>query len=92
MSLKNIPFKSDLLSSVGLRVLDLDNLQSGDIEKYKIPFSIGGDLEKVVYFDQWNISMLKNQWQLWITHYMNVQDYFIIDDRKIIFKKACIKY
>lgn len=71
-------FKTDLLSSVGLRVLDLDNLQSGDIEKYKIPFSIDGDLEKVVYFDQW---------QLWITHYMNTQDYFIIDDRKIIVEK-----
>ena len=71
-------FKTDLLSSVGLRVLDLDNLQSGDIEKYKIPFSIDGDLEKVVYFDQW---------QLWITHYMNTQDYFIIDERKIIVEK-----
>lgn len=71
-------FKTDLLSSVGLRVLDLDNLQSGDIEKYKIPFSIDGDLEKVVYFDQW---------QLWVTHYMNTQDYFIIDDRKILVEK-----
>lgn len=71
-------FKTDLLSGVGLRVLDLDNLQAGDIEKYKIPFSIDGDLEKVVYFDQW---------QLWITHYMNTDDYFIIDDRRIIVEK-----
>lgn len=86
MSLKDITFKADLLSSVGLRVLDLDNLQAGDIDEYKIPFSIGGDLKKVVYFDQW---------QLWITHYMLSDDYFIIDDRKIIvknnLKKACIK-
>lgn len=71
-------FQSDLLSSVGLRVLDLDNLENHDIEKYKIPFSIGGDLQKVVYYDQW---------QLWITHHMNAQDYFIIDDRRILVEK-----
>lgn len=42
-------FKSDLLSSVGLRVLDLDNLQSGDIEKFKLPYSIDSDSKKVVF-------------------------------------------
>lgn len=78
MSLKNISLKPDLLSNAGLRVLDLDNLQWIDIDKFKIPFSINENLEKVVHFDQW---------QLWIKHYMFAEDYFVIDDRKILVAK-----
>lgn len=74
----DIKLKPGLLSSVGLRVLDLDNLEPGDIEKYKIPFYIGGNREKLVSLDQW---------QLWIKHYMYSDNYFIIDEKRILVRK-----
>lgn len=63
------------LSFYGLRVLDLDNLQCGDIKKYNLPYSIDADFEQVVYFDQW---------ELWIKDYLEPDDYFRVSDRVIL--------
>ncbi|KOC58573.1 hypothetical protein WH47_09467 [Habropoda laboriosa] len=62
-SLKN----DSLLNSVGLRELDLDNLESGDIDLFNLPYSIDQDGEKVVYFDQW---------QLWLKHCIMTSDFY----------------
>lgn len=74
-----VSIKNDgLLNSVGLRELDLDNLESGDIDLFKLPYSIDQDGEKVVYFDQW---------QLWLKHYIMPNDFYYVSPRKIIVSK-----
>lgn len=67
-----------VLQDCGLRVLDLYNLESGDIDFFKLPYTIDQDGEKVVYFDQW---------QLWLKHYMSEDDYYLIDESKIILQR-----